>query len=272
MLYTLKDKVVIVTGASSGIGKALALECGRRGAKVVLAARREELLKDNVLKISEMGAETFIVVADVSKESDCERIIELTISRFGAIHVLINNAGVSMRALFHKTGSDVLRRVIDINFWGTVNCTRYALPYLLKTGGSLVGISSVGGFKGLPGRTGYSASKFAMHGFMEALRTENLKKGLHVLIVCPGFTSTEIREKALTADGSIQGKSPRNEKRMMNPEQVARRTVDAIVNRRRLLILTLEGKFIIALQRLFPTLLDKIIYQQMAKEPDSPFN
>jgi len=229
------------------------------------------LLQAVAAEISAMGCEVLIAETDVSRAADCEKLIHSTVEAFGGIDVLINNAGISMRALFAQTNPIVLEKVLDINFWGTVNCTRYALPWLLESKGTLVGISSVGGFKGLPGRTGYSASKFAMQGFLEALRIEHRKDNLDVLIVCPGFTSTEIRINALSADGSPQRLSPRNEKRMMMPDQVARRTMDAIQNKRRLLILTLEGKFIIAMQRFFPSFLDRIVFKQMAKEPDSPF-
>jgi dehydrogenase/reductase SDR family member 7B len=267
----LKGKVVIVTGASSGIGKALALECGRQGADVVLAARRIDLLKATADAITAGGSRALAVTADVSRDEDCKALINKAVAHFGKIDVLINNAGVSMRALFDEADPAVIRRVMDINFFGTVQCTRYALPHLLKTRGSVVGISSVAGFKGLPGRTGYSASKFAIHGFLEALRIENMKKGLHVLIVCPGFTASEIREKALTSQGMPQGSSPRNEGKMMKPSTVAFRTLRAIKNRRRLIILTKEGKFIIALQRIIPTILDRIVYNRMAREPDAPF-
>jgi short-subunit dehydrogenase len=271
MRKDLHGKVVIVTGASSGIGRALAIEAARRGARVVIAARRIDLLQNTAGEIAKIGSEVLVVQTDVSKAADCENLISKTIGTFGTIDVLINNAGISMRALFNQTDTAVLEKVINVNFWGTVHCTRYALPWLLQSKGTLVGISSVGGFKGLPGRTGYSASKFAMQGFLEALRIEHRNDNLDVLIVSPGFTSTEIRVKALNKDGSPQGFSPRNEKRMMMPDQVARRTIDAIQNKRRLLILTLEGKFIIAMQRFFPTFLDRIVFKQMAKEPDSPF-
>ena len=267
----LEGKVVIITGASSGIGRAIAIECARHKANVVLAARREELLTDLSDQIEEMGAETLAVKADVSIEADCDNLINKTVERFGRIDILINNAGVSMRALFEDVELEVLRRVIDINFWGAVYCTHFALPWLLKSHGSLVGISSVAGFKGLPGRTGYSASKFAMQGFLESVRIENRKRGLHVLIVCPGFTRSQIREKAFTAKGTPQGVSPRNELNLMDPTDVAGKTVRAVVRKRRLLILTFEGKFIIALQRLLPNMLDGIVYRQMAREPDSPF-
>jgi dehydrogenase/reductase SDR family member 7B len=271
MRKVLHGKVVIITGASSGIGRALAIEAARRKAKVVVAARRIEMLQSVAEEIASLGAEFLIVETDVAIAAECEKLINRTVEKFGRIDVLINNAGISMRALFKQTQPEVLERIINVNFWGTVHCTRYALPWLLQSKGTLVGISSVAGFKGLPGRTGYSASKFAIQGFLEALRIEHRKDNLGVLIVSPGFTSTEIRFKALNKDGDPQGSSPRNEKRMMLPDHVALRTMDAIQNKRRLLILSLEGKIIIAIQRFFPTFLDRIVYNQMAKEPDSPF-
>lgn len=268
----MRNKVVIITGASSGIGRALAVECARQGARIVLAARRLDRLNELADKLRTSGAETLVVVTDVSKADDCEQLVQQTIAQFGQIDVLINNAGVSMRALFCSTPLSVLQRVMDINFWGTVYCTHFALPWLLQSKGTLVGISSIAGFKGLPGRTAYSASKFAMHGFLEAVRTENMKKDFNVLLVCPGFTSTEIRAQAFNAHGEPQGYSPRDEKKMMKPETVAQKTVQAIIRHRRLLILTLEGKMIIALQRFIPAFLDKRIYRQMSGEADSPFH
>jgi len=132
-----------------------------------------------------------VVSADVSVEEDCKRLIKEAVDKFGTVDILINNAGISMRALFEEVDLSVLKQVMDINFWGTVYCTKYALPYLLKQKGSVVGVSSIAGYKGLPGRTGYSASKFAMQGLLETLRIENIKKGLHVLIACPGFTASQ---------------------------------------------------------------------------------
>lgn len=269
--YKMKDKVVIITGASSGIGKALAFETGARGAIVVLAARSVQKLAEIESQLSASGVRSLSVITDVSKEEDCKHLIDTTIEKFGRIDVLINNAGMSMRAIFEKTDLAVIHRLMDVNFWGTVYCTKYALPWLLKSKGSLVGVSSIAGYKGLPGRTGYSASKFAMQGFLETLRIENIKKGLHVLIACPGFTSSNIRNTALSADGSIQGESPRNEDSMMKPEKVAKKIVRAIESKQRILVMTMVGKWTVALDKIFPFLMDRIVYNQMAKEPDSPF-
>ncbi|MBK7851193.1 MAG: SDR family oxidoreductase [Bacteroidetes bacterium] len=265
------EKVVVVTGASSGIGRSLAIEFARNGYNVVAAARKVDQLETVKKDIEKAGGKALIVATDVSKESDCERLMAETMATFGRIDVLINNAGISMRAVFEKTDLNVIRQLMDINFWGTVYCTKYALPHLLKSKGSVVGISSIAGKKGLPGRTGYSASKFAMEGFLETLRTENLKTGLHVLVACPGFTASNIRNTALAADGNTQGESPRDEKKMMQPEEVARRIYKAVEGRKRDIIMTRDGKLTVFLNKFFPAMMDKVVYNHMAKEPDSPF-
>lgn len=267
----MQDKVVIITGASSGIGLACAWEFARKGAKVVLAARNNEALERIADEMKEAGLDALPVKTDVSDEEDCRRLIDSTINKYRHIDVLINNAGISMRALFSELDLKVMKKLMDINFWGTVYCTKHSLPYLLERKGSLAGISSIAGFQGLPGRSGYSASKFAMHGFLEAVRSENVQNDLHVLIAAPGFTSSNIRKLALNASGVIQGESPRIEDKMMSAEEVAGHIYRAILNRKRSLILTLEGKLTIFLKKIAPGILDKLVYQHFAKEPDSPF-
>ena len=264
-------KVVVITGATSGIGKALADVFGKEGAKVVISGRQFETLHSNAEVMTRSGSEVFVVPADVSKEEDCKRLVAETIKKYGKIDVLINNAGISMRALFSEVEIDVIRQLMDVNFWGAVYATKFALPYLLKEKGSVVGISSIAGKKGLPGRSGYSASKFALEGFLETLRTENLKKSLHVLVACPGFTASGIRTKSLSKDGTAQGESPRDEKNMMSAEEVAQRIYKAVKNRKRDLVLTPEGRLSVFLNKFFPSWMDKVVYNHMAKEPDSPF-
>lgn len=266
----MKNKVVVITGASSGIGRALAKEFASLGSKLSLAARRTELLEELLEELP--GTEILIQKTDVSKENDCRVLIEETIKRFGQIDVLINNAGISMRALFEDLDLNVIRQLMDVNFYGTVYCSKFALPHLLQTKGSLVGVISIAGYVGLPGRTGYSASKFAIRGLLDTIRIENLKKGLHVLVAAPGFTASEVRKVALTDDGSQQGETPRDESKMMSAEECARQIVKAIQKRKRSLILTFtEGKLTVFLGKFFPVLLDKLTYNHMAKEPNSPF-
>lgn len=268
----MKGNVVIITGASSGIGLALANELASRGAILSLAARNREKLEEMVKEYHGRNVQAIAVPTDVSKEEECRSLVRQTVDTFGRIDVLINNAGISMRALFEDVDLKVLRRLMDVNFWGTVYCTKYALPYLLQRKGSVVGVISVAGYVGLPGRTGYAASKFAVRGFLDTLRTENLKKDLHVLVVAPGFTGTNIRNLSLTADGTPQGKTPRDEGKMMTAEEVARRIIRAVERRKRSLILTfVEGKLTVFLNKFFPLLVDRLAYSHLAKEPDSPF-
>ena len=270
-MNSLKDKVVIITGASSGIGEACAYAYAARGSRLVLAARSKEKLEPVKKNCEALGAETIVVVCDVSREEDCRRLVDETLARFQTIHVLINNAGISMRALFSELDLSVIRQLMDINFWGTVYCTRYAIPELLKNKGSVIGVSSVAGIKGLPGRTGYSASKFAMNGFMEALRIENLKTGLHVGVICPGYTSSNIRNTALNKDGRSQAESPFDESKLMPASQVAEEIVKMTLQRRAEVVLTSQGKLTKLINKFLPRFLDKMVYNVVAKEKDSPF-
>jgi len=265
-----RDKVVIVTGASSGIGEAVAREFAKNGSKVILAARSEIKLANIVEEIKANNGEAFYVKTDVSIEADCRRLVETAVSRYGTVNILINNAGLSMRAMFDDVDLKVLHRLMDVNFWGTVYCTKYALPYLVANKGSLVGVSSVAGFHGLPGRTGYSASKFAIHGFLETLRIENLKRGLHVMIIAPGFTSSEIRKHALIADGTEQGESPRKEEKLMSPEYVAKWVLKGIRKKKRNKLLTWIGRLTALFQRIVPAFVDWAYYIEMSREPKSP--
>ncbi|TAE13787.1 MAG: SDR family oxidoreductase [Bacteroidetes bacterium] len=267
----MENKVVIITGASSGIGKALAFEFGRQGAKIVLTGRNQATLQEVAQELTAQNINNFPVVGDVAVEEDCKRIVEETFGKYGKIDVLINNAGISMRALFADLDLDVIKQVMDINFYGTLYMTKYALPYITATQGSIVGVSSIAGYRGLPGRTGYSASKFAMQGFLEALRTELLPKKVHVLVACPGFTKSNIRKVALNKDGNVQGESPRDEDKMMTSEEVASHIYKAVKKRKRDLVLTRQGKLTVFLNKWFPTFMDKMVFKTMAKEPDSPF-
>lgn len=266
----MKGKVIIITGASSGIGEALALKFGREGSKVVLAARSVDKLAEVAETIRKSGGEALTVACDVAKEADCQNLVAETLKKFGKIDGLINNAGISMRALLQEAEPSVIEKLMQVNFFGTVYCTKYALDEIVKSKGHIVGVSSIAGYRGLPGRTGYSASKFAMQGFLEALRTELLMKGVHVLVACPGFTASNIRNTALTADGGAQGESPLEEGKLMTSEEVAGHIYKAMVRRKRTLILTTQGKFTVLLNKLFPKFMDKMVFNHFAKEPDSP--
>lgn len=268
----MKDKVVIITGGSSGIGKAMAEEFGKKGSKIFITGRNLTDLHQSVTDLKNKGIDAQGFQADVSKEEDNLKMAEEAIKRFGRIDVLINNAGISMRALFEEVDLDVVKKVMDINFYGVLYATKYCLPEILKNKGSVVGISSIAGYRGLPGRTGYSASKFALNGFLEVLRTEMLKKDVHVLTACPGFTASNIRKRSLTKDGSSQGESPRDENSMMTAEECAKHIYNATVNRKKILILTAQGKLTVFLNKFLPSLTDKLVYNVMAKEANAPIN
>lgn len=265
----MEKKVVIITGASSGIGKALAEKYAMEGWNVVIAARRLERLLE--LEKQLVNVDVLSVKTDVTLEADCKSLIEKAVERFGKIDVLINNAGISMRASFLDLDMNVMRQLMDVNYWGTVYCTKFALPYLLKSKGSVAGVISVGGYVGLPGRTAYSASKFAVRGFLDTIRVEYLKTGLHVLIAAPGFTTSEIRKTALNAQGKQQGETPRDESKMMSAEECATRIYGAIKKRRRRIIVSLiGGKATVFVSKMWADLVDQIMYKIFYNEPNSP--
>lgn len=259
-----KNKVVAITGGSDGIGKALVEMLIPMGAKVATCARNQDKLYDLQLKFSKDPLHC--IVADVSKYGDCELFIQSTIKQFGHIDVLINNAGLSMRALLKDANVDVFHKTMGVNFFGALYCTKLALPSLLERKGTIVGISSVAGFRGLPGRSGYSASKFALNGWLEAIRTELMPDGVHVMWVSPGFTRSNIRQTALSADGSAQGESPLDESSLMSSEECALHILKAIINKKRTLVLTGTGKKTVFMNRFFPGLADKLVYKFFFKD------
>ena len=251
------NKVIVITGGSDGIGKALVDAFLTLGAKVATCGRNYDKLYQ--IQSLHAGKPLLIHTADISREQECENFIKAVVENFGHIDVLINNAGISMRALFSDVSLDALRKVMDVNFWGSVYCTKFALPSITASKGSIVGISSVAGFRGLPGRSGYSASKFALNGWMESLRTELLDSGVHVMWVSPGFTSSNIRNSALNSEGKAQGESPMDEGAMMSSEECAANIISALEKRNRTIVFTSQGKRTVLINKLFPSLADKLV-------------
>lgn len=262
----MKNTVVLITGGTSGIGLACALEFGRAGAKIAITGRDRAKLVSAATQLAAAGIEHHIIQADVGDFAAATRAVVDAISVFGHLDVLINNAGLSMRAKFADVEVKVLEQLMQTNFFGAVYTTKAALPYLLESKGTIVGISSIAGFRGLPGRTGYSASKFAMNGFLEALRTELLPQGVNVLTAAPGFTASNIRHAALLADGQAQHDTPRDEGKMMSSEEVARHLREAVAQRRRTLVLTGQGKLTVFLNKWLPGLTDKLVLANFRKE------
>ncbi len=266
----MKDKVVIITGGSSGIGRALAEEFGANGSKILITGRNQKLLEETVSELQKRQIIIHAFQADVSKEQDNKAMAEEAIRLYGRIDILINNAGISMRALFSEVDLEVVRKVMDTNFFGALYATKSCLPEITKNRGSVVGISSIAGFVGLPGRTGYSSSKFALNGFLGVLRNELLDTGVHVLTACPGFTASNIRKHALTKDGHEQGESPRTEEKMMTAEECAHHIYKAVLKRKRTLVLTGQGRLAVWLNKWWPSMADKLVHYVMAKETDAP--
>jgi short-subunit dehydrogenase len=255
-----KDQVAIITGASAGIGKALALQLAEQGARVVIAARRMERLEQVADECRQRGGTAYAVSTDVADETQCSALIERTIAEFGRIDILINNAGLAASSLFDEFPDlNLFRHTVDVNFFGAVNCTYYALPYLKQTKGRIIAISSLGGIAAMPYNTPYCASKFALHGFFEALRMELWKSGVSVTVVCPWWVATEFHEAQMDKNGIPRGSKGRayyNET-TMTAERCAEITLKAAYQRKREILMG-PGKLAVWLRAIAPGFLDWI--------------
>jgi short-subunit dehydrogenase len=258
------DKIVVITGGSDGIGKALVAQFLALGAKVATCGRNENKL--SLLATEFPSSNLFTAQVDVSKQDESEAFIKQVVDNWGRIDVLINNAGISMRALVSEVSVQTLQNVMDINFWGTVYCTKAALASIQQNKGVIVGVSSIAGYRGLPGRSGYSASKFALNGWLEALKTELYASGTHVMWVCPGFTNSNIRNAALDKNAKAQGESPMDEGAMMSSEDCATHIIHAIEKRSRSLVLTFTGKRTVFMNKYFPAWADKLVHHFFFKD------
>ena len=232
-----RGQVVIVTGASAGIGRALALQLARQGAKVAIAARRAERLEDVGAECRALQAGVLVVPTDVADEGQCKALVEKTVATFGRLDMLINNAGLAASALFDEFPDlNLLRHTMDVNFYGAVNCTYYALPYLKQTKGRMVAISSVGGKAAIPYNTPYCASKYGLHGFCDSLRMELYQHGVSVTVICPWWVATEFHTAQLNKDGLPRGAERGKDmytSKTMSAERCAEITLDAAYKRRR---------------------------------------
>ena len=259
-----ENKVVVVTGGTDGIGRAVIDQLVPLGARVATCGRHYDKLYNLQMQYSNVLLHT--AVCDVSNAKECERFIESTVSTFGGIDILINNAGISMRALVKDLDVEVIRKVMDINFFGAVYCTKYALPYITERKGSIVGVSSIAGYRGLPGRSGYSASKFALQGWLESLRTELVGDDVNVMWVSPGFTTSNIRHAALNENAEPQGESRMDEAAMMSPAEAADQILHAIEKRKRSLVMTFTGKRTVFMNKFFPSWTDKMVRKFFFKD------
>jgi short-subunit dehydrogenase len=255
----MKDNVVAITGASKGIGAELARQLAAKGARLVLAARNEKELEAVAEDCRKAGASVVVVKADVAVERDCQAIVAGAVLAFGRLDTLVNNAGMSMWARFEDIEDmSILERIMQVNYMGSVYCTRHALPHLRETRGRIVAVASLAGLVGVPTRTGYSASKHAMRGFFDSLRIELADSGITVTMIYPGFVSTGIRENASGPDGKPILVSPVKEGEVMSVEDCARRIVTAIEGREREVVMTARGKMGLWLKLLAPSFVDRL--------------
>ncbi|MBL1178308.1 SDR family oxidoreductase [Pantanalinema sp. GBBB05] len=257
---TFTHKTVILTGASVGIGQALAIALAQQGANLVLAARDQTALASVVVACTEAGGRAIAVPTDVTQPEACQQLIAQAIATFGQIDALVNNAGISMLTRFDQvTDLAIFEQVMRVNYLGAVYCTHYALPYLKASRGLLVAISSLCGKTAVPTRTGYVASKHAMQGFFDTLRIELRGSGVDVLVVSPGFVATDIRQRALGGNGLPLGQSPRDESQgNMSVAECVRQIVRAMERRQRDHAMTWKGRVIPWAKLLVPDLVDRM--------------
>jgi len=262
---TFKNKVVIITGSSGGIGKKTALKLAELGAKVVLNGRNERKLRKTYLEIKTISKDVFSVCADISNEEEATILITKTVEKFGKIDILINNAGVSMRGDFANLKPEVFNRVFTANVFGVTNTTIKALPYIKKTMGSIVFISSVAGIRGLPGLSAYCASKLSLQAIAESLRIEESKSGIHIGLIYVGMTEVDHRKKTISADGSLVTLESRAGTKVQTTNQVAESILKNIRKRKFIMVLSRLGKLNYYMQKFMPFVVEKIIIASAGK-------
>lgn len=261
----LTDKVIIITGASEGIGRALALALAPLGCKLVLSARNESRLLSLAHEVANQGAEPLVFAADVTSQSQCKELVETAIEHFGRLDILVNNAGMTMWSKFDELNElDILDRIMKVNYFGPTYLTHAALPELKKNQGQVVIVASVAGLTGVPTRSGYAASKHAVIGFFDSLRIELADDNVAVTTICPDFVLSEIHKRALDANGQPLGATPMQESKLLTAEECAKMMVPVISSRGRLLITSLRGRLGRLLKLFAPRLIDKIARRAIA--------
>lgn len=261
----LKDKVVIITGSSIGVGRKMAKLMGEQGAKVVLNARNLERLSKTLASMRKDGFDTIAVPGDVTKIEDCQNIIDQTIKAFGKIDILINNAGISMEGTVEDISPVVFKKVMEVNYLGAVYTSKCALPYLKKTKGSLIFISSVAGIRGLPNYSVYSSSKMALTALAQSLKIELKKDGIHVGIAYLGFTENDPLKTILDHQGNTIPQPKRNFIKPEPANKVAKRVIKMIYKRKARSVFTSLGKLNVLMSRLFPFVVEKILSNNFYK-------
>jgi len=261
-----KNKTVAITGAAGGMGRALCRRFGQAGAKIALLDLHLEPLEAFARELDEAGIQALALQCDVTDEQACRTAMEKIVERFGGIDILINNAGITHRSAFEKTQVQVFRQVMEVNFFGALHCTQAALPALLASRGMIIVMSSIAGFSPLFGRSGYSASKHALHGLFESLRTELSDKGVRVMMVCPGFTATNIEKNALDGDGRPTTHPRSTTGKIATPEVVAETIYHAAVKNKRLLVLSRVGNLAHFVYKFFPAYYERAMTKRLRYE------
>jgi short-subunit dehydrogenase len=256
-----KDNVVIITGASSGIGEELAYRLAGQGACLALAARNGELLEEVAEKCRDKGGKAIAIPTDVAEEAQCKNLIDRTIGKFGRLDTLVNNAGITMWAKFEDLEDlSYVEKIMQVNYFGSVYCTHYALSHLKQSKGRIVGVSSLTGKTGVPTRSGYAASKHAMAGFFDTLRIELAEYGITVTMIYPGFVATDVRNRAFGADGKPLGteNNPVQEDKVMTVEKCVDIMLNAMEKRKREVVMTTRAKIGLWLKLIAPSMIDNI--------------
>jgi NAD(P)-dependent dehydrogenase (short-subunit alcohol dehydrogenase family) len=261
-----KGKVVFITGAAGGMGRALSRRFGRAGARLALTDMDGPAVRVLAGQLAAEGIETFGVRLDVADEAACGAAVDMAITHFGRLDVLINNAGITHRSGFLKTSAIVYRKVMDVNYFGAIHCTQAALEHLVRNQGLIIVMSSVAGFAPLLGRTGYSASKHALHGLFDSLRAELRGTGVGVTIVCPGFTATNIDKNALGGDGLATTHPQSTVGKVATPDDVAEAVFRAALRNQRLAVLSTVGRLTRLLTRVCPGLYERIMARSLQSE------
>lgn len=252
-------RIVVVTGASEGIGRAFCLALAPQRPRLVLAARNRERLESLADECRRHGAEALVVPTDVTDEASCRALVDATVAAFGAIDVLVNNAGGTMWTRLDQVRDlGLYERLMRLNYFGSLYPTFHALPHLKRSHGRLVAVSSMAGLIGVPERTGYAAAKHAVIGFFESLRIELADDGVSVTIACPDFVVSEIHKRALDADGRPLGANPMAGSKIMSAEACAQLMIGAIARRERLLLTSRRGRLARWLQLIAPSRIDAL--------------
>jgi short-subunit dehydrogenase len=255
----MKGRRIILTGASEGIGRALALELAARGARIALAARDRERLESLAQECRARGGEALAIPTDITNQQDLDWLVTESVKAFGGIDVVIHNAGITMWSRFDALEDlEIFERLMEVNYFAPVQLTALTLPHLRESRGLIVAIASLAGLTGVPERSGYAASKHAMVGFFDSLRIELVGTGVDITVIAPDFVVSEIHKRAIGPDGQPLGASPMKQSKIMTAADCARRIAAALDKRPRLLLMSMRGRLGRWLKLLAPSLIDRM--------------